>query len=173
MNVDTAVTVPVNLLPLISDSDFKTRMTSIAYNEAGMDLQWNFVTTAGVLTYTSITPTSSGVYDWFATADGIYVVEIPASGGGTANNDSEGFGWITGVCTGVLPFRGPVVGFRAAVLNNALINYTEFQPVDAHMQEFTITGATLQPKKVDGSTNTSYSRTLATDAGALPIVSST
>jgi hypothetical protein len=175
MNVDAALAeVPVNLLPLVDDGDFKTIEGAVAYNAAGMALRWHFVTTAGAYTVTSVTPTTGGDYDWTDQGDsGVYTIEIPASGGASINNDTEGFGWFTGVATGVLPWRGPVIGFRAAVLNNALINYTEFQPVDAHMQEFTITGATLQPKKVDGSTNTSYSRTLATDAGAEPIVSST
>jgi hypothetical protein len=50
---------------------------------------------------------------------------------------------------------------------------SEFMPVDAHMQEFTVTGTTLQPKKPDGTTNTGYSRTLGTDPSAEPIVSST
>lgn len=50
---------------------------------------------------------------------------------------------------------------------------SEFMPVDAHMQEFTVTGTTLQPKKPDGTTNTGYSRTLGTDPTAEPIVSST
>jgi hypothetical protein len=56
---------------------------------------------------------------------------------------------------------------------DSLVLGTEFLGVDAHMQEFTITATTLQPKKPDGTTNTSYSRTLATDAAAQPIVSST
>jgi hypothetical protein len=47
-------------------------------------------------------------------------LEIPASGGGSINNDTEGYGWFSGYATGVLPWRGPVVGFRAAALNNAL-----------------------------------------------------
>jgi hypothetical protein len=56
---------------------------------------------------------------------------------------------------------------------DSLVLGAEFLGVDAHMQEFTITATTLQPKKPDGTTNTSYSRTLATDAAAQPIVSST
>jgi len=50
---------------------------------------------------------------------------------------------------------------------------SEFMPVDAHQQEWTVTGGTLQPKKPDGTTNTSYSRTVGTDPSAEPIVSST
>jgi hypothetical protein len=50
---------------------------------------------------------------------------------------------------------------------------SEFMPVDAFMQKFTVTGGTLQPKKPDGTTNTGYSRTVGTDPAAEPIVSST
>lgn len=120
-DVDAAITeCPVNLMPLIDDTDFKTRETAIAYNAAGMDLVWNFVTSAGALTQTAVTPTTAGNYDWTHQGDGIYTIEIPASGGASINNDTEGYGWFSGLVTGVLPFRGPVIGFRAAALNDAL-----------------------------------------------------
>lgn len=123
MDVDTALAeVPVNLMPLIDDTDFKTRETAIAYNASGMDLVWNFVTTGGAYTQTAVTPTTAGTYDWTHQGDGMYSIEIPASGGASINNDTEGFGWFSGVVTGVLPFRGPVIGFRAAALNDALID---------------------------------------------------
>lgn len=112
----------MNLLPLLDDTDFKTREVAIAYDAAGMDLVWNFITSAGVITQTAVTPTTAGDYDWTHVGDGIYKIEIPASGGASINNDTEGFGWFTGVATGVLPWRGPVIGFRAAALNNALID---------------------------------------------------
>lgn len=131
MDVDAALSeVPVNIAPLIDDTDFKTRETSIAYNATGMDLVWNFVTTAGAYTQTAVTPTTSGNYDWAHQGDGMYSIEIPASGGASINNDTEGFGWFTGVCTGVLPWRGPMIGFRAAALNNALIDGGDYLEVD-------------------------------------------
>lgn len=122
MDVDAAVEVPVNLLPLLDDTTFKTIEDSLAYDATGMDIRWNFVTTAGVQTSTAITPTTGGKYDWTHKGDGIYTLEIPASGGASANNDTEGFGWISGVITGVLPFRGPIVGFRDSDLNDKLID---------------------------------------------------
>lgn len=123
MDVDAALSeVPVNVMPLIDDTDFKTVEDAIAYNAAGMDLRWNFVTTAGAYTSTAVTPTTSGDYDWTHQGDGMYSIEIPASGGASINNDTEGFGWFSGKITGVLPWRGPVIGFRAAALNNALID---------------------------------------------------
>ncbi len=60
-----------------------------------------------------------------------------------------------------------------AIVYDALVLGTEFLTVDALAQEFTITGTSLQPKKPDGTTNTSYSKTLATDAAAIPVVGST
>lgn len=123
MNVDAALTeVPVNIIALIDDADFKTRMESITYDQAGMDLVWNFVSTAGVFTQTAVTPTTGGDYDWVNQGNGMYTIEIPSSGGASINNDTEGFGWFTGYATGVLPWRGSTIGFRAAAINDALID---------------------------------------------------
>lgn len=124
VDVDTAVIVPVNVLPLIDDTDFKSIETAVVYNSAGMALTWNFVTCAGVVTGVAVTPTTAGVYDWSEpVADkGMYAIEIPASGGASANNDTEGVGWFTGVATGVLPWRGPTIGFRRAALNDLFID---------------------------------------------------
>lgn len=134
MDVDTALSeVPVNIFPLIDDTDFKTRETAVAYNAAGMDLVWNFVTPAGAFTQTAVTPTSGGYYDWTHQGDGMYTIEIPASGGASINNDTEGFGWFTGVCTGVLPWRGPIIGFRRAALNDLLI---EGSTASTNMEDF-------------------------------------
>jgi hypothetical protein len=122
MDVDAAVTVPVNLLPLIAVADFKTVLAAETYNEAGLELIWNFVTLAGVQTHVAVTPSNTGGdYDWVAIGHGMYNIEIPASGGASANNDTEGFGWFTGVATDALPWRGPVIGFRRAALNDLLI----------------------------------------------------
>lgn len=122
VDVDTAITVPVNIFPLTDDTDFKTREVAIAYDESGMDLVWNFQTTAGVTSQTAVTPTTAGVYDWTHSGDGMYKIEIPASAGGSINNDAEGTGWFIGLCDGVLAWRGPEIHFRAAGLNNALID---------------------------------------------------
>jgi len=123
MDVDIALSeVPVNILALTDDTDFKTRETAIVYNQAGMDLVWNFITTGGAYTQTAVTPTTGGDYDWTNQGDGMYSIEIPASGGASINNDTEGVGWFSGICTGVLPWRSPTIGFRAAGINNLLID---------------------------------------------------
>jgi hypothetical protein len=61
----------------------------------------------------------------------------------------------------------------AAAALESYLDGSEFMPVDPHMQEWTITGTTLQTKKPDGTTNTGYSRTLATNPSAEPITGST
>lgn len=103
--------VPVNALPLLDDTDFKTRETAVAHNAAGMDLVWNFIDSTGAYTQTAVTPTTGGVYDWTHQGDGIYTIEIPKSGGASINNNAVGTGWFSGVATGVLPWTGPLCEF--------------------------------------------------------------
>lgn len=125
MEVDVALgEVPVNILPLTDDTDFKSRKTTVAYNAAGMDLVWNFVTSDGGFTQTAVTPTSGGAYDWAHQGDGMYTIEIPDSGGASINNTQTGIGWFTGFATGVLPWRGPTIQFSPANVVNALVNGT-------------------------------------------------
>jgi len=124
-DVDTALSeVPVNIMPLLDDTDYKTREEGVVFNQAGLDLVWNFVTTGGAFTQTAVTPTNvGGDYDWGNQGNGMYTIEIPDAGGASINNDTEGFGWFTGYATGILPWRGPTIGFRAAAINNALIGW--------------------------------------------------
>src|SRR3990172_7391254 len=125
VDVDTDVILPVNILPLLDDTDFKSIETAVDYNSAGLAVTWNFVTAAGVVTGNAITPTTGGVFDWSEPiADkGMYAIEMPASGAAAgSNNDREGVGWFTGVATGVLPWRGPTIGFRRAALNDLFMD---------------------------------------------------
>jgi len=150
MDVDAALSeVPVNILPLLDDTDFKTRETAVAYNAAGMDLVWNFITTAGAYTQTAVTPTTAGNYDWVHQGDGMYSIEIPASGGASINNDTEGFGWFTGLVTGVLPWRGPIIGFRAAALNNSMIDGTTIDVNVTAMAAGVITATVVADNAID------------------------
>ncbi len=124
IDVDTAVVLPVNRLPLVAKSDGTTISGAVAYNAAGMDLNWNFVTSAGVATHTNVVPTTAGVHDWTAVSsntNGMYQIEIPASAG-TINNDTEGYGWFTGETTAEAAWTSPVYCFRAAALNDALVD---------------------------------------------------
>ena len=123
MDVNVALAQgPVNLVPMVDDTDFKTIETAVANNAAGMDLVWNFVTTAGAYTQTAVVPASSGNYLWTNKGDGMYALQIPASGGASINNNAAGFGWFTGRADGVLPWRGPVIQFRSAALNDQLVD---------------------------------------------------
>lgn len=131
MDVDIAVSVPANAMPLIDDNDFKTRKTGItaaqlASGSLTADIVWNFATTAGVITQTQLANSGfNGTYTWSEVGggnDAMYTIAIPATGGGTINNDREGVGYFSGVIQGCLPFRGPDVVFRAGGLNDLLID---------------------------------------------------
>ena len=172
MDVDVALAeVPVNLLPLLDDTDFKAIEAAVAYNAAGMALYWHFVTVAGAYTVTAVTPTTGGDYDWTDQGDaGIYTIEIPASGGASINNDTEGFGWFTGKATGVLPWRGPVIGFRRAALNDLMI---EGGTASTNLEDFFdgtgYAGGTIQLKSdaTLSATQGSYAPAKAGDAMTL------
>lgn len=120
-DVDTALTaVPLNKVPVL-DVDGLTVDTGVVYNEDGLSVEWNFVTSAGAFTHTAVTPTdTAGDYDFVNQGEGMYTIEIPASGGASINNDTEGYGWFSCNSTATLPFISPVFGFRAAALNDAL-----------------------------------------------------
>ncbi|MCK5641170.1 MAG: hypothetical protein KAJ19_10245, partial [Gammaproteobacteria bacterium] len=123
VDVDATVELQVNLAQLTDNTDFKSIEAAIAYNESGMDLKWHFQTTSGVMaTPASVTPTTGGDYDWNHSNGGMYKIEVPASGGASINNDTEGYGYFSGSCDGVLAWVGPTYCFRAAATNNALIN---------------------------------------------------
>lgn len=132
MIVDTALAeVPVNYCPLVDDGDFKSVEASVVYNAAGLVLVWNFVTVAGVMTQTAVTPTdTAGNYDWINQGNGMYSIEIPASGGASINNDTEGYGWFTGKATGVLPWAGPKIQFSPANVVNSLVVGSDKLQVD-------------------------------------------
>jgi len=130
MSVDTALgEVPVNIAPLVDSSDF-TIEESVVYNQGGMDLNWNFVDKDGVFTQTNVVPTSGGAHDWTNQGNGMYTLEIPASGG-TVDNDAEGFGWFTGMATGILPWRGPIIHFAPANIVDSLVDASDKLQVDA------------------------------------------
>jgi len=122
MDVDIAVIVPMSHMPIVED-DGLTIEQSLVYDFAGISVQWNFITTAGVYTCVAITPTTGDDHDISEPLAnvGMYGIEIPASAG-DANNDTEGTGWITGSATGLMPWAGPEIIFRAAAINNALID---------------------------------------------------
>ena len=115
MDVDTALAeVPVNIFPLVDDTDFKTIEGAVAYNAAGLSLRWHFVTCAGAYTVTSVTPTSGGDYDWTDHGDsGIYTIEIPASGGGNLDRVDSAVAMISPVIVATACRRNARDGVRS------------------------------------------------------------
>jgi hypothetical protein len=101
----------------------------------------------------------------------MYSIEVPASGGASINNDAEGFGWFSGVATGVLPWRGPVIQFSPEHIVKGTVDGTEWLQVDALAVEFSVAGGTLTVKKPDGTT-TAYTKSVTSDAAAEPIIGS-
>jgi hypothetical protein len=99
----------------------------------------------------------------------MYTMEIPASGGAHINNDTEGYGWFTGFCTGVLPWRGPTIGFRRAALNDL---FTDGGTASTNLEDFFdgtgyVGGTaklTVDVTKIGGQT--------ATAAGAVTVLAS-
>lgn len=142
LKVDTAVVVPVTKVPLVDDDDGVTIKAAIAYNEAGMDLRWNFVTKAGATTSTAVTPTTDGTYDWTALGDGMYSIEIPAASGASINNDTEGFGWFTGSATDVAPWSGPIIFFCKSNVVDSIVDSSDYLDVNA----VEVSGATPDTK---------------------------
>lgn len=159
MDVDAALAeVPVNCVALIDDTDFKSREESVAYNAAGLELIWHFTTTAGDTSATVVTPTTGGDYDWAHQDGGLYTIEIPATdpGGGSIWNDTEGFGFFSGKADGVLPWSGPIIGFRAAALNDALVDGGDYLQTDLTQiggQAINGYNATLKLKQLDIQNN--------------------
>ena len=166
VDVDLEIgTFPVNLLSLTTDG---TDVDSdVNYNQAGMALVWNFITTAGIQTQTAVTPADGGAgtdYDWVEAGNGMFTINIPATGGASANNDTEGYGWFTGFATGNLPWRGPVIGFRAATLNNSFVDGTGTLASVAAVFSDPITLSTLGDKVVaDMDANSADFNTIIAD----------
>lgn len=178
LDTDTAVVVPVNKFPLKDSTDFVTTEEAIVYNSAGMDLTWMFTTTAGATTATAVTPTTGGNYDWGEPIanKGMYTIEIPASGGASINNDTEGFGYFVGHCTGVLSWISPVFGFRSATMNDLMVDGTETFVTDAELWSYgtrTLTALDEDTTTIDlnGTTIGTVSAVTAISAGGITAAS--
>lgn len=141
IDVDVALTeLPVNKLPLVAKSDGITINAAVAYNAAGMDLNWNFIASNGSYTHTNVIPTTAGAHDWVAAGNGIYTIEIPTAAG-TINNDTEGYGWFTGETTAEAPWCSPIYCFRAATLNDAYCDGGDLPDVNVtHITDVAQTG---------------------------------
>jgi hypothetical protein len=123
--VDTALSkVPINDKSIVDATTLAIK-SNLTYNASGLALNWHFITPAGAHTVTAVTPTDTGGnYDWIT--GNIITIEIPASGGASINNDTEGTGWFTGFATGFLPWRSPMFQFLPVAAANALGIGTNF-----------------------------------------------
>jgi hypothetical protein len=94
-------TITVVLGPIINDTDFKTRVTNLAWDAPGLTL--NLIRENSddqSITQVSLTPT---VTTWAHVANGYYELTIPDT-----VNDAGGIIHAVGYATGVLPFRSVV-----------------------------------------------------------------
>lgn len=144
LNVDSAVVVPLNILPFTDDADFKSIETVVS--SSSLWLCWNFIPVTGSPTQVSFVPASID-----NRGNGIFTYNIPASSG-TINNDSEGFGYFTGSGVGLLPFRSPMFGFRDSDINDVELGLVDgnYNIKDVHK----INLAVLSGSSTGGSTGT-------------------
>lgn len=133
--VDQAIKIILG--PCIDDTDFKTREEALTYDQAGMEIDVILEKHDGTVTVTAVTPTTGGVYDWAHTDQGYYELELPASGGGDYNNDTEGILTVVGYCTGVLPFRSASYDIVPEKVYNSMIEGSDNLEVDTTLIEGT------------------------------------
>lgn len=199
VTIETALTITNERITLTADTDAGSAPTNILDNITGAtaatanDLNYITGNDAGMMQlelaaadvnrvgrmFLSITDAANhvpvfheffvlpaAIYDWFT---GV-IVPLPAN-----VTQLLGTAHLAPVVAGTPDVNVKLISNDSVAADNleSYLDGTEFMPVDAHQQEFTITGVTLQTKKPDGTTNTGYSRTLATDAAADPIISST
>jgi len=100
--VDTQIKVIVG--PLWSATDYKSELTTVAYNAAGMNVAAILEKDDGTIVATDITLSNSGDYLWTHVKHGYYSIVLPASGEGSFNNTDKGTLRIVGSCDGALPF---------------------------------------------------------------------
>lgn len=126
--VDAAIKVIVG--PAIDDTDFKSREETLAFNQAGMEIDVILEKHDGTIITTAVTPTAAGNYDWAHTDQGFYELELPASGGASFNNTEEGMITVVAYCTGVLPFGSITYDVIPTMVYDSLVKGTDNLLVD-------------------------------------------
>lgn len=107
--INTAVEVPLNIVPLTADGAAPD--TGFVYNDTGVSLTATCLADGGTApTSTAITMTTAGVHDLTHLANGMYKVEIPATGGNKANNAVQTC-VLTVEADSILIARSPVIRF--------------------------------------------------------------
>lgn len=159
--VDAAIKVIVG--PAIDDSDFKAREETLAFNQAGMEVDVILEKYDGTIVTTAVTPTAAGDYDWAHTDQGFYELELPASGGASFNNTEEGIITVAVFCTGVLPFRSVSYDIIESQAYDALVKGTDNLQVDTVQIEGADPTDTIRDSVVDDANRI--------DASALNVLS--
>jgi hypothetical protein len=143
--------VPIG--PFLDDTDGKTAETGLTIANTDIKLWKTGATSEASKNSGGATHMASGRY--YAVLD-------------ATDSDTLGPLEINVHVSGALPCK-----LRCIVLPplyyDALVLGVDFLPVDIWRMKWAITGATVQPKKQDGTTNADYSRNLATDGAAQPI----
>lgn len=176
------IAIKIILGPCIDDTDFKTREEALTYDQAGMEIDVILEKADGTISTTAVTPTTGGDYDWAHTDQGYYELEIPASGGASYNNDTEGVLHVVGYCTGVLPFRSVAYDIVPIKVYNSLVAGSDNLEVDTiqlgggaqsatDLKDFADAGYDPATNKVQGvvlvDTTTANSDMRGTDNAAL------
>lgn len=121
--VNTAIVI--NVGPLIDDSDFKTIVTSIVYDSAGMAIDL-IKSTETATTKVDLTLTTGGDNDWDHKGNGIYELHISA-----AQNDTLGSLKVVGYVDGCLPFESATYSIVPANVYDSFVKGTDTLDVNA------------------------------------------
>jgi hypothetical protein len=125
----------------------------------------------GAYSQTAVTPTdTAGDYDWIEQGNGLFTIEIPASGGASINNDTEGYGWFTGVATGILPWKGPVCQFSPANVVNSLVVGSDLLDVNTGQIEGADPSDTIRDAVVDDATRIDASALNTASGTTIPAI---
>lgn len=107
--IDNTLRVPVNLLPLVSNGDFRTIDLAVPNSAAGMSLQFNLMSHSGLQRVIPVRPNASSNFEWRHEGLGYYTVLVAPSGNSILTSNSIVQGFFSGVTASLLPFRGPSI----------------------------------------------------------------
>jgi hypothetical protein len=148
--------VDIGLGPFVDSADGVTAEDSLTISQADVRLKKN----AGA--WAQKNDTNAATHE----ENGWYEVAL-----NTTDTNTLGILLVNVSESGALPVWREFLVVPANVYDS-LVSGTEYLYGDSFHQKWTVTGATLQPKKQDGTTNTDYSRALTTDETSDPITGS-
>ena len=145
----------IQLGKFVDDADFKTAETSLTIANTDIKLFKHGATSQADKNSGGATHIANGYY--YATLD-------------ATDTNTLGMLEVTVDVTGALPVKREFMVLPANVYDSLVLG-TDFLPVDAFKPEWSVSGGTLTVKKQDDTT-TAYTKSLTTDAAAVPIVGS-